>query len=190
MTETINGLYCTFIQNQFAMLQKRLFTCLLLLMSVWRLSAQPVQLYIRFNDGTLSAYPLTEVKKISFENDFVKLQLSNGTAYSWAAATIDHYKYDNTTPVNEIREGANAWDLKVIPNPAEGKQLLRFLLPAGGDAVLKVFDAAGKTVYEKQYSKLAAGEQELSLDLQAVPGQYRLLLQTKDFSVSKSIIRR
>jgi len=161
-------------------------------MSVWQLSAQPVQLYIRFNDGSLSAYPLIEVKKISFENDFLKLQLSSGTAYSWSAATIDHYKYDNTTitSASDVKKNSNLWELSVIPNPSEGKQLLRFRLPAGGDALVKVIDAAGKEVYEKRYFKLAAGEQELSLDWSAVRGQYRLLLQTKDFSVSKAIIRR
>jgi hypothetical protein len=171
------------------MLQKRLFTCLIVLMSFWQLSAQPVQLYIRFNDGTFSAFPLVEIKKISFESDFIKLQLSNGTSYSWAAATIDHYKYDNITSVKEISQSANSWDLKVIPNPSEGRQLLRFRLPVGGDAVLKVFDAAGKLVYEKLYSKLPAGEQELGLDGPVLPGNYRLQLPTHDFVVSKSLIR-
>jgi hypothetical protein len=172
------------------MLQKRLFFCFLLLSSVWQLQAQSVSLYIRFNDGSISSYPLNEVKKISFESDFVKLQLSNGTSYSWAAFTIDHYKYDNITSVKEITAAQNPWDLKVIPNPSEGKQTLRFRLPAGGDATMKVFDAAGKTVYEKQHSRLPQGEQELSLDWHAIPGNYRLLLQTKDFAVSKAIIRR
>ena len=172
------------------MFQKRLFTCLFLFMLFWQLSAQPVQLFIRFNDGSLSAYPLVEVKKISYENDFLMLQLNNGTFYSWAATTIDHYKYDNTTSVKGISTSPNPWELKAIPNPSEGRQLLHFRLPSGGDAVLKVFDVAGMTVYEKQHNKLPAGEQELVLDWPAVPGNYRLHLQTKDFSVSKAIIRR
>ena len=172
------------------MRQKRFFTCSLLLFWAWQLSAQPISLFIRFNDGSLSSYPLNEVKKISFESDFVKLQLSNGTSYSWAAFTIDHYKYENITSANEITATQNPWDLKIIPNPSEGKQTLLFRLPAGGDATMKVFDAAGKTVYEKQHSKLPPGEQELSLDWPAIPGNYRLLLQTKDFAVSKAIIRR
>ena len=173
------------------MLKKRLFTCWLLLTSVWQLAAQPVQLYIRFSNGTLSAYPLVEVKKISFDNDFVKLQLSNGTSYSWASATIDHYKYDNTTSVKDISREANPWEVKVIPNPSEGKQQLRFRLPAGGDAQIRVFDAAGKSVYERSHTRLPEGEQELMLDWpNALPGHYRLLLQTKDFSVSQAIIRR
>lgn len=171
------------------MLQKRLFSCLLMFFTVWQLAAQPVKFYIRFNDGTLSDFPLSEIKKISFDNDFVKLQLGSGTSYFWAAPTIDYYKYDNITSVNEITS-QNPWELKVIPNPSEGKQTLRFRLPAGGVAQLKVFDAAGKTLYEKQHSRLPAGEQELSLDWPAIPGNYRLLLQTRDFAVSKAIIRR
>lgn len=152
--------------------------------------AQAVSLFIRFSNGSLSSYPLVQVKKISFDNDFVKLQLQDGTLYSWAASTIDHYKYDQVTSVKEISSSYNPWELRVIPNPSEGNQTLRFRLPAGGDLALKVFDAAGKAVLEKQYNQLPAGEQELNLNWNAIPGNYRLLLQTKDFSVSKAIIRR
>jgi hypothetical protein len=147
-------------------------------------------LYIRFATGTESSFPLTDIRKISFDSNFVTLQLQNGTSFSWAAATIDYYKYDNITSVKQITSGHNPWELKVIPNPSDGKQTLRFRFPAGGDAVLQVFDAAGKQVYQQQHEKLPQGEQELSLDWPAIPGNYRLLLQTSDFAVSQTIIRR
>jgi hypothetical protein len=162
----------------------------LMLFFLPELKAQ-TSLYIRFASETESYFPLTDIRKISFDNDFVKLQLQNGTSYSWAAGTIDYYKYDNITSVKQITGGHNPWELKVIPNPSDGKQTLRFRLAVGGDARLQVFDAAGKQVYEKLYEKLAQGEQELSLDWRhAVPGNYRLLLQASDFAVSQTIIRR
>jgi hypothetical protein len=161
----------------------------LMLCFLSELKAQ-TSLFIRFTSGTESFFPLPDIRKISFESNFVKLQLQDGTQYSWAASTIDFYKYDNITSVKEITSGYNPWELKVIPNPSDGKQTLRFRLPAGGDARLQVFDAAGKQVYEKQHQKLAQGEQELSLDWPAIPGNYSLLLQTSDFAVSQTIIRR
>ncbi len=163
---------------------------LILLLNIFSELKAQNSLYIRFASGTESSFPLSDIRKISFESNFIKLQLQNGTSYSWAAGTIDFYKYDNITSVKQITSGDNPWELKVIPNPSDGKQTLRFRLPAGGDAVLQVFDAAGKQMYEQQHQKLPQGEQELSLDWSAIPGNYRLLLQTSDFAVSQTIIRR
>lgn len=174
------------------MIQKRFFLWLLLpMVALGQALAQPVSIFIRFSNGSLSAYPLSQVKKISFENDFVRLQLQDGTQYSWAAATIDHYKYDITTSVKDVVSGPNAWEVKVIPNPSDGRQTVKLRLPSGGDVRIQVFDAAGKQVLEKQYPNRSAGEQELGLDWpQAIPGNYRLLLKTSDFAVSQTIIRR
>jgi len=150
-------------------------------------------LYFRFISGAQSIYPIQQVRKINFESSSVKLQLNDGTAYTWPAATIDHYKYVNDIPTDLKKPSASfdPWEVKVIPNPSDGKQLLRFRLPASTDMQIKVFDMAGKLVADRKSDRLSPGDQEVTLDWPGSrPGQYQLMLQTKDFSVTKKIIRR
>ena len=149
-------------------------------------------IYFRFFDGTQSAYPLQQVRKINFEPSFVKLQLSNGNSYSWATATIDYYKYiDIITENNVLYSDGNPWEVKVNPNPSEGKQLLRFRLPSASDLQVMVLDASGRFVLNRKHESLPKGEQELILDWPGVkPGNYQLIIQTKDFSATQKVIRR
>ena len=148
-------------------------------------------LYFRFTDGTSGLYPLQQVKKLGFENSGLKLQLSDGTEYAWELSAIDHYKYtDIITSANENNPSADPWQVLIFPNPSDGKQYLRFRLPAAGNAEVKVHDQTGKLIFRQDLDKLSAGQQEISLNWPAVkPGSYRMQLKSKQFSVSKPIIR-
>ena len=148
-------------------------------------------IFFRFTDGTSGIYPLQQVKKLGFEGSGLKLQLSDGTEYSWQLSAIDHYKYtDIITSSDETNSAADPWQVQVFPNPSDGKQTLRFRLPASGNAEVKVVDLAGRLVFRQQYDKLPAGQQEIRLNWPAVkPGSYRMQLSSKQFSVSKPILR-
>jgi hypothetical protein len=68
--------------------------------------------------------------------------------------------------------------------------VLRFRLPASSNAEVKVLDLAGRLVFRQNYDKLSAGLQEIRLIWPAVkPGTYRMQLISKQFSVSKLIMR-
>jgi hypothetical protein len=148
-------------------------------------------IFFRFTDGTSGIYPLQQVKKLGFEGNGFKLQLSDGTEYAWQLSAIDHYKYtDIITSADEASPAADPWQVAVFPNPSDGKQYLRFRLPAAGNAEVKVHDLAGKLIFRQNLDKLSAGQQEISLNWPAVkPGSYRMQLKSKQFSVSKPIIR-
>jgi len=148
-------------------------------------------IFLRFTDGTSGIYPLQQVKKLGFEGNGLNLQLSDGTEYAWQLSAIDHYKYtDIITSADEASPAADPWQVAVFPNPSDGKQYLRFRLPADGNAEVKVHNLAGKLIFRQSLDKLSAGQQEISLNWPAVkPGSYRMQLKCKQFSVSKPIIR-
>ena len=163
----------------------------LLSFSVLQYASAQQFIFFRFANGTQSAYPLQQVQKLNFEGQNVKLQLNDGTSYSWAMATIDHYKYmDMTTDKLHLLGSGNPWEVKVIPNPSEGRQLLRYRLPTSGQVRIRVMDLSGRKLLEDQIQG-KAGEQEYQLDFPgAKPGSYLLMLETQSFSVSQKIIRR
>jgi hypothetical protein len=153
-------------------------------------SAQPF-LFFRFTDGTQVVYPLQQVKHMDFANNQARLRLSDGTEYAWLITSIDHYKYiDLITEADKPTEAGDPWQVQVFPNPSDGKQYIRFRLPAAGNAEVKVHDLAGKLIFRQSLDKLSAGQQEISLNWPVVkPGSYRMQLKSKQFSVSKPIIR-
>jgi hypothetical protein len=148
-------------------------------------------LFFRFTDGTQGIYPLQQVKHMDFANNQARLRLNDGTEYAWPITSVDHYKYtDIITSADEASPAADPWQVQVFPNPSDGKQYLRFRLPAAGNAEVKVHDLAGKLIFRQSLDKLSAGQQEISLNWPAVrPGSYRMQLKSKQFSVSKPIIR-
>ena len=148
-------------------------------------------LFFRFTDGTQGIYPLQQVKHMDFANNQARLKLNDGTEYAWPITSVDHYKYiDLITETEKPTEAGDPWQVLIFPNPSDGKQYLRFRLPAAGNAELKVHDLAGKLIFRQNLDKLSAGQQEISLNWPAVkPGSYRMQLKSKQFSVSKPIIR-
>jgi len=174
-----------------AMKSFRLFAAAALLALLPLSSFAQEFLYFRYTDGSSGLYPLQQVKKLGFENNGLKLQLNDGTEYSWQLSAIDHYKYtDIITSADETNTAGDPWQLEVFPNPSDGKQVLRFRLPASSNAEVKVLDLAGRLVFRQNYDKLSAGQQEIRLNWPAVkPGTYRMQLISKQFSVSKLIMR-
>ena len=147
--------------------------------------------FFKFTDGSSGLYQLQQVKKLGFQSNGLKLQLKDGTEYSWQLSAIDHYKYtDIITNADEASPAADPWQVQVFPNPSDGKQTLRFRLPASGNAEVKVVDLNGRLVFSQYYDKLPAGQQEIRLNWPAVkPGNYRMQLSSKQFSISKPILR-
>ncbi len=183
--------YFCYQKNSVTMKQLRFLLFSLLLTALSFPSVCQQFLFFRFTDGTSGIFPLQQVKKLGFEGSGLKLQLSDGTEYSWQLNAIDHYKYtDLVTSADETGPAADPWQVQVFPNPSDGKQTLRFRLPASGNAEVKVVDLSGRQVFRQQYDKLSAGQQEIRLNWSAAkPGNYRLLLKSKQFSVSKPLIR-
>lgn len=76
---------------------------------------------------------------MDFANNQARLRLNDGTEYAWPITSVDHYKYtDIITSADEASPAADPWQVQVFPNPSDGKQYLRFRLPAAGNAEVKV----------------------------------------------------
>lgn len=154
--------------------------------------AQTNNIYFRFTDGTESSYPLTEVRKISFNGNQVHLGMLNGTQYSWTSSSIDYYRYleTATTATGEI-SFADPWKLQIFPNPSIGRQCVKFRIPSSGDVRITAFDAHGKEVFLGDYPGLQKGYNETSISWpsELPAGCYRIHLKSKDFSVTGTVIR-
>jgi hypothetical protein len=155
-------------------------------------SVKAQSVYFNYTDGTNAAYNLADVRKITFVSDEMKLQLLDGSVYSWNVSSIGHYQYDeNSIGIDELLNKANAWQVSVFPNPATNLLNVRYSLPTEDKMLISVFDLQGKLLLEINAGNRAKGEHEESLDLSKLPGgQYVCSISGQTNTISKNIIKQ
>jgi hypothetical protein len=148
-------------------------------------------IYFNYTDGTNTAYNLEDVRKITFDADVMNLHLWDGSLYVWNVSTIGYYKYDpNPASITEVLEQANAWQVKVYPNPTKQIVNVAFNLPAEENVSFALFDLQGKMLFETTKIQLSKGLHAQSVDLSVYPaGQYLMHLKGQNTTIIKTIIK-
>ena len=165
---------------------------LFLLLGLASISSKAQSMYFNYTNGTNAAYNLADVRKITFVDDEMNLQLFDGSVYSWNVSSIGHYQYDeNSIGIDELLNKANAWQVIVFPNPATNLLNVRYNLPTEDQILISVFDLQGKLLFEINKGNKAKGEHEETLDLSALPaGQYVCCISGRTNTISKNIIKQ
>jgi hypothetical protein len=146
-----------------------------------------------YNDGTQNTYALQDVRKLDFNGDNLNLHLNDGSIFTWNVNTIGYYDFNTNDPlkIDDILHKANDWDLNVFPNPSEGRQTLMLKLPQTTELSISIMDISGKQVFRQQLGKLSKGEHSIPLEWSnAAAGSYSIVLNSKDFSVTKKLIKK
>ena len=154
------------------------------------LSAQSI--YFDYTNDTNAAYNLSDVRKITFDADLMNLHLQDGSVFSWNVSTIGFYQYDQSSVnVENVLQNANAWDLKLFPNPTADELQLSYKLPKEDKIQITIFDLNGKVVFEKNCGTQNAGENQELLDLRTIPaGAYICRISGANNQISKQILKK
>jgi hypothetical protein len=81
--------------------------------------------------------------------------------------------------------------ISVYPNPAADEAVVKIILGNGGEVTTELFSIEGKLIFENDHGKLAAGENNLALDLSGLSeGIYLLKVTTADGVTSCKIVHR
>lgn len=169
----------------------KVWVLLLTIMLIGSTLCDAQSIYFNYTDGTNTAYNLEDVRKITFDADVMNLHLWDGSVYGWNVSTINYYEYDpNPASITEVLEQANAWQVKVYPNPAKQIVHVAFNLPAAENVSFALFDLQGKMLFETTKIQLSKGLHEQSIDLSVYPaGQYLMHLKGQNTTIIKTIIK-
>lgn len=156
----------------------------------------------RFNNNWLSAYrnnadgdaDLFEGKNFDLTNTFAhgdtvlfRFRLySDSETVSWGWA-IDDLAIQTETTVSVAENVENNLELSSYPNPARSSPTLKFQLPISGDTQIKIWNIAGKQVWQKKLGLLTAGTHHLKWP-QETSGVYVVHLQCNDKNTSTRIV--
>jgi hypothetical protein len=149
-------------------------------------------IHFNYTDGTNASYNLEDVRKITFDADVMNLHLLDGSVYAWNVSTIGHYEYDETSlNLNEWISAANAWEVRVYPNPTSTNLHVRFNLPKEDEISIALYDLQGKMILEKKMGNKISGEHQETLDLKDLPqGTYVCRITGKQNSITKQVIKQ
>ncbi len=148
-------------------------------------------IHLNYVDGTNSAYNLNDVRKITFDIDVMNLHLWDGSVYAWNVSTIGYYQFDETSlNVQELLNNANAWEVKLYPNPTKTFLTVGFNLLFENEVSIKIFDSQGKLILEKNIGKKESGEHQDILDLTNLPqGTYVCQIAGLQNTITKTVIK-
>ena len=146
-----------------------------------------------YNDGSQNSYALQDVRKLDFNGNDINLHLNDGSIFTWNVNTIGYYDYNTNAPshIEDLIHKANDWDVNVFPNPSDGHQTLILKLPQASELSISIIDISGKQVIQRNLGTLSKGEHSIPLEWNnATSGSYNIVLNTKDFSVTKKLIKK
>ncbi len=151
---------------------------------------QAQSIVFHYNDGSFSAYNLTDVRKITFDSDFMKLHFWNGSISNWNINTINYYEYSqNSANLSELNHKNKFFDVKVYPNPVNSHVNIYFNLPKEDDISIYFYDLEGKLILEKDLGPIGCGEYNETLQLPNIKsGTYVCLIKGNHNSFKKKII--
>jgi hypothetical protein len=123
-------------------------------------------IHINFLDGSISAFNLVDVSKLTFNSNLMNLHLNNGTVYSWNVSTIQHYRYDETSlVVEELESNLKLWSVELFPNPISSVLKVQLNLLEYDEISIDFFDIEGKLLVHRNADKYDIGEYNHSFDL-------------------------
>jgi hypothetical protein len=167
--------------------------CLLIYSGCMNEIFSQTEINFSFNDGSDNSYALEDVRKLDFNGDEMNLHLIDGSIFTWNVNTIGYYDYNsnNSSDIDDILHKINAWDVNVFPNPSVGNQTLSIKLPKGSELLVTIMDISGKIIIQQNLGMLPKGKHSIPLEWSNAPaGSYSIVLNSKDFSVSKKLIKK
>lgn len=116
------------------------------------------------------------------------------TPLSFAAGEYRLYTDVKVTPPNFYTDAketnVQTFDWLISPNPTSGDVTIDLVLAKNAVVRLTVFDAQGRQVVSHDEEQLSAGQQRMSLSLDAAPGLYFVCLNVDgEMGVRKAVVR-
>ncbi|MEZ4686190.1 MAG: T9SS type A sorting domain-containing protein [Bacteroidia bacterium] len=93
------------------------------------------------------------------------------------------------SPVTGIENTLSSDAFSVYPNPALGPQFARLSLETNSSVAMKLMDATGRQVWNRDLGQLSAGEHSIDLKTENLPGGvYQLVVEGEGFSGIRKIM--
>ena len=166
---------------------KKLLLSLLCLLLVSLVFAQTGNLYVILTNGTSLSYPLSEIRKLDFNNNQLNLHQTDGTVFSWNFGLLDYYAYQEPVGIYELINYQEV-GVALFPNPTDGILKLKYLLSASEFLDIKIYNINGVLVKEEKINMDSNTIHSMNVS-KLSNGQYICKIKGAQFDLSKTFIK-
>jgi len=153
------------------------------------LAMKAQNVYFSYTDSTNGTYSLNDVRRMTFNNNLMNLEMNDGTNYQWNINNVVSFRYNEVTGIGEVIKGLNGLDVKLFPNPNSGSFQLAYKLPKETHIEVSLYSTDGKLVKTLYTGQQNLGEQKINVILSEIPkGIYTCYIEAEGFSVNKKMI--
>jgi hypothetical protein len=149
-------------------------------------NAQKVQ--FNYADGNTNFYSLDDIRKMTFDNNYVTLEFRDGTTFQRNMNDVVSFKYTDVTGIEAIK-GLNVIDFKLYPNPNNGTFNVGYTLDKQTNVKLTMYGIDGKLIKELYSGEQTVGDNNFTYNLHDLSdGIYFIQLKTEAFTVTKKLV--
>jgi cupin superfamily acireductone dioxygenase involved in methionine salvage len=144
-----------------------------------------------YKDGTAATYKLTDIKKITFNQNELITELMDASVMTQDIKTIQRYNYTvGSTLSTKSINNSDSLNIKIFPNPAFNELNIHYKLNKKESARYTMYDLQGKLIIDQTQENQSVGLQQQTLDLTHIPsGIYLCRIESGNNSVTTKIIK-
>ncbi len=164
-----------------------LTTFLLCFGIIQSISAQ--NMLLQKTDNSTDIYAINNIKKITYDNNNVSINLTSGTTEVKDITTISQITFDNIiTTIN--KESESVGTISFYPNPSKDEISFNYTLKSESPVLIEVYSVKGELVKKINLGKLPTGNHTYKLNVADFPlnGTYFCKVFMTNEVVTKKII--
>lgn len=140
---------------------------------------------LKLNDGSSYAYSLNDIKKISFLNNVMDIELNDSSDVFYNVSIIQYLKYDNTLGSKDVTSFEK---ICIYPNPISTFLKINFNLKEKYNVDIALYNQNGSIVALFE-DLVDLGQMEKNYDCKHLNnGIYSCIIRSKDFTYKKQIL--
>jgi hypothetical protein len=168
------------------MRHKRLKLSVMLLLVIGLTGLQAQTMYVKENNGTQTAYALSNIQKMSFSSGNLTVTKTGNTSIVYALNNLRYFNFTDLSTKIEKPLSFQKQMLRVYPNPVTNVLNIDLTGTAQSEGTLIIFNYEGKTVLNRQLSHAGV----LSLNIGYLPKglylcRYANLTETRTVKIIK-----
>ena len=147
------------------MRHKRLKLSAVLLLGLGLTGLQAQTMYVKESSGTQTAYPLSNIQKMSFSSGNLTVTKTDNSSGVFALSDLRYLNFSDITTDLQEALSVKSQQLKVYPNPVGDILNINLTGMSETEGTLSILNFEGKTVLSRQVNN----EVVLSLDISHLP---------------------
>lgn len=162
---------------------------ILILFFFSEIKAQTVD--FNLDNGLTINYQAEDIRKITFDNDLMNIQLWDGSIYSMNVSTINSFLNNSSLSTQELLNELNSMNLQLYPNPTNDQININYSTLINDEISILIYDSNSKLVMTRKLTYKSSGKYTEAIDLSTLnAGTYFCQITENNKKIVRQFIKK